>query len=96
VKLTNFVIPNTDLIPEDVRVKVKKWSDYIDYWAVDWNFQSDTFMQGWVSYRTRQDRTLALTSDPYVYGQRGSYKVLVKVVDIFGNDTSQAFDVEVR
>ena len=25
-----------------------------------------------------------------------SYRVLVKVVDIFGNDTSQAFDVEVK
>jgi hypothetical protein len=96
VRLTNFVIPNTDLIPEDVRAKVKKWSDYIDYWAVDWDFQNDTFMQGWVSYRTRQDRSLALLSEPHVYPKAGAHRVLVKVVDIFGNDTSQAFDVGVR
>ncbi len=25
----------------------------------------------------------------------GRYRVLVKVIDVFGNDTSQAFDVEV-
>ena len=94
VALKNFVIPNTELIPEEVRSKVKKWSDYIDYWAVDWDFQHDTFMQGWVTYRTRKDRTLALTSDPHSYEKPGNYRVLVKVVDIFGNDTSQAYDVE--
>lgn len=96
VTLKDFVIPNTELIPDDVRAKVKKWSDYVDYWAVDWNFQNDTFMQGWVTYRTRKDRSLVLTSDPHTYEEKGKYRVLVKVIDIFGNDTSQAFDVEVK
>ena len=96
VTLKDFIIPNTELIPKDVRSKVKKWSDYIDYWAVDWNFQNDTFMQGWVNYRTRKDRSLALASDPHAYEQKGKYRILVKVIDIFGNDTSQAFDVEVK
>lgn len=95
VTLKDFVIPNTELIPEEVRAKVKKWLDYVDYWAVDWNFQNDTFMQGWVTYRTRKDRTLAITSDPHTYEQKGKYRILVKVVDIFGNDTSQAFEVVV-
>lgn len=96
VALKDFVIPNTELIPEDIRSKVKKWSDYIDYWAVDWNFQNDTFMNGWVTYRTRKDRTLALKSDPYIYDKPGKYTIMVKVVDIFGNDTSQAFEMEVK
>ena len=90
------VISNTELIPEEVRTKIKKWSDYIDYWAVDWDFRHDTFMQGWVTYRTRKDRTLALTSDPCTYERPGRYQVLVKVVDIFGNDTTQGYDVEVK
>ena len=96
VTLENFVIPNAELIPDDVRSKVGKWSDYIDYWAVDWDFRNDTFMQGWVTYRTRKDRTLALASDAHTYDGRGKYRILVKVIDIFGNDTSQAFDVEVK
>jgi len=96
VALKDFVIPNTELIPEDVRSKVKKWSDYIDYWAVDWDFQSDTFMQGWVAYRTRKERKLPLVSDPHTYEKPGKHRILVKVIDIFGNDTSQAFDVEVK
>jgi adenine-specific DNA-methyltransferase len=96
VSLKDFVIPNTELIPEDVRKIVKKWSDYIDYWAVDWDFRNDTFMQGWVTYRTRQERKLALSSDSYTYQRIGKYRILVKVIDIFGNDTSQAFDVELK
>lgn len=96
VTLKNFVIPNTELIPEEVRDKVKKWSDFIDYWAVDWDFQNDTFMQGWVAYRTRKERKLPLSSDSHAYKKAGKYRILVKVIDIFGNDTSQAFDVEVK
>ncbi|MBT9158618.1 MAG: DNA adenine methyltransferase YhdJ [Firmicutes bacterium] len=96
VVLKDFVIPNTELIREEVRAKVKKWSDYIDYWAVDWDFQNDTFVNGWVAYRTRRERTLALESDPHTYARPGRYTVMVKVVDIFGIDTSQAFEVEVR
>lgn len=96
VVLKDFVIPNTELIPEDVRSKVKKWSDYIDYWAVDWDFRNDTFMQGWVAYRTRKERKLPLSSDAHAYEKPGKYRILVKVIDIFGNDTSQAFDVEVK
>jgi DNA modification methylase len=96
VGLKDFVIPNTELIPEEVHDKVKKWLDYIDYWAVDWDFRNDTFMQGWVAYRTRKERKLPISSDPHTYESPGKYRILVKVIDIFGNDTSQAFDVEVR
>ena len=53
-------------------------------------------MQGWVTYRTRKDRTLELKSDSHTYPKAGVYTVMVKVVDIFGNDTSRTFRVEVR
>ena len=93
--LQDFVIPNDELIPDEVRSKVRKWSDYIDYWAVDWDFRNDTFMQGWVTYRTRRERSLPLASDPHRYEAPGTYQVLVKVIDIFGNDTSQCYPVTV-
>lgn len=96
VTLTDFCIPNNELIPPEVRDKIKKWSDYVDYWAVDWDFRNDTFINGWTSYRTRRDRTLNLKSDPHGYDQPGTYRVMVKVIDVFGNDTSQVFDIEVE
>ena len=95
VALTDFVIPHADLLPDDIHSKVTQWSDYIDYWAVDWNFQNDTFMHGWVAYRTRKERKLTLVSDIHQYDKPGRYRVLLKVIDVFGNDTSQSFDVEV-
>lgn len=95
-RLNNFVIPNPELVPEDVRDKIRKWSDYVDYWAVDWNFSEDTFHQGWVTYRTRKDRSLELESDPHAYDEPGEYAVMVKVIDIFGNDTSKICNVKVR
>ncbi len=95
VELTDFAFPYADLIPEDVREKITKWSDYVDYWAIDWDFRNDTFMQGWVAYRTRKNRKLSLTSDEHVYEKSGTYTIMVKVIDIFGNDTSQTFQVEV-
>jgi len=96
VELKDFATPNADLIPQDVRAKTKKWSDYMDYWAVDWDFRNDTFMQGWVAYRSRVERKLPLISDPHTYEKPDKYRILVKVTDIFGNDTSQAFEVEVK
>ncbi len=95
-RLLDFVISNTDFIPDEKRKEINQWSDYIDYWSVDWNFQNDTFMQGWVDYRTRKDRTLRLESDTHTYEAPGKYHVLIKVIDIFGNDTSQGYDIEVE
>jgi hypothetical protein len=95
VALKDFAFPYADLTPEEVRNKIKKWSDYIDYWAVDWNFQNDTFMNGWVAYRTRKERKLPLSSDAHVYETPGKYTIMVKVVDIFGNDTSQVFEINI-
>lgn len=88
VELKDFAMPDTELIPEEVRQKITKWSDYIDYWAVDWDYRRDTFMNQWQTYRTRTDRRLALVSEEHEYTASGAYEILVKVVDIFGNDTS--------
>lgn len=93
--LNDFSTPNADLIPEEVRKQIKKWSDYVDYWAVDWTYQNDTFIHGFVTYRTRQDRKLVLKSDAHKYDKPGKYQVMVKVIDVFGNDSSKIIEVTV-
>jgi SAM-dependent methyltransferase len=94
VRLKDFIIANPEYIPEEVRQKITKFTDYIDYWAVDWDYRDDTFHNGWQSFRTRKDPKLA-TEATHTYEKRGSYKILVKVVDIFGNDTTKMVEVEV-
>ncbi len=96
VELNNFVIPDTDLIPEEVRARITKWSDFIDYWAVDWDFRHDTFMNQWQTYRTRTQRKLELVSGTHTYPASGRYRILIKVVDIFGNDTNRLLEWEVK
>jgi DNA modification methylase len=95
LKLKDFVIPHTDLVPQDVKDRIKEWRDWVDYWAVDFNFQNDTFNNGWVSYRTPRSRSINLAAGPFVYKELGNYKIFVKVIDIFGIDTSQIFEIEV-
>jgi DNA modification methylase len=95
VKLEDFVIPHTDLIPPDVKESIKKWSDWIDYWAVDFEFQNDTFNNGWTSYRTKQERKLRMVAD-HEYSKPGTYKVFIKIIDIFGIDTSQVYEIKVK
>ena len=89
VVLTNFTIPHID--PADER---KNWSDYIDYWAVDWDFRNDVFHQGWAAWRTRKEVTLSLASCPHTYEDVGRRSVLVRVIDIFGNETRRALEFD--
>jgi len=97
-------------------VLTKSWSDWIDYWAVDFDFENrreivrlteadgterDVWTGGyifeneWQSFRTRRDRSLEMTSGPHEYARKGRYKVAVKVIDIFGNDTTKVMEVNV-
>ena len=94
LKLTDFVIPPDD-VPEDARKAVKHWSQWIDYWAVDWNNKGDTFHNEWQTYRTRKEPSLALGT-LHTYAEPDEYKVVVKVIDILGNDTTKTVMVKVR
>lgn len=94
VALKNFIIPNPELIPPDVRDKIKRWSDYIDFWAIDWDYRDDTFRNQWQSFRTRKHPVLETVSK-HQYQEPGPYKILVKVIDIFGNDTTKLLEVAV-
>ncbi|KGE89162.1 MAG: site-specific DNA-methyltransferase [Phaeodactylibacter xiamenensis] len=60
-------------------------------WTGNYIFENE-----WQSFRTKQDRTLEFTSAPRVYEKPGKYRIMVKVVDILGVDTSQLLEVEVR
>ena len=92
--LSDFVIPSDD-VPAEVRSAIKHWSQMVDYWAVDWDFKDDTFHNQWQSYRTRKQPKLEL-STRYEYPAQGKYRMVVKVIDILGNDTTRTIDVEVK
>jgi len=97
-------------------VLTKKWTDWVDYWSVDFNMESrkeivrsvdpDTqkekeewtgayiFENEWQSFRTKKDRKLELVSAEKEVSP-GRRKIAVKVVDIFGNDTTRVIEVNI-
>jgi adenine-specific DNA-methyltransferase len=94
LSLKEFVIPPDD-VPEEVRKAVTHWSQWIDYWAVDWNYRDDTFHNEWQSYRKKKEPKIDLTVI-HEYEEKGEYTVVVKVIDILGNDTTKALKVVVK
>ncbi|MFA7194078.1 MAG: site-specific DNA-methyltransferase [Candidatus Paceibacterota bacterium] len=102
----------TEIVTREVLTK--KWSDWIDYWAVDYDFASRKeiikviengeekevwtgdyiFDNEWQEFRTKKKRNLELVSAPKEL-PKGKYKVAIKVVDIFGNDTTRVIDVKI-
>ena len=102
----------TDIIEREVLTK--KWTDWIDYWSVDFYFESKKeiirvvdektgeekeewtggyiFENEWQSFRTKKDRTLELTS-AFKDAQKGKMKIAIKVIDIFGNDTTKVIEI---
>ena len=97
LRLTDFVIPPDD-VPEDVQRAISHWSQWIDYWAVDWDNKGDTFHNMWQAYRTRAKKKggdgLQLQTS-HRYEAAGEYTIMVKVIDILGNDTTKTVKVVV-
>lgn len=94
LKLTNFVIPVDD-VPEDVQNRIKKWSEWIDYWAVDWDNKGDAFHNEWQAFRSRHNEKLDVQTS-HAYSAPGTYRIVVKVIDILGNDTTKTIVIEVN
>ena len=96
VVLKDFIIPSEDLIPATVRERIEGWSDLIDYWSVDFDHRDETFHNEWQSYRTRAEPALATQSDWHEYPAAGRYSIVVKIIDIFGNDTTKLAEVRIK
>ena len=59
-------------------------------WTGNYIFENE-----WQSFRTRKDKSLEMVSVLHTYPKAGTYKVMVKVVDILGIDTSRVLTVVV-
>jgi len=87
LKITDFQLPPTAELLE-IAEKVKHFSELIDYWAIDWDYKGDTFHNMWQSFRTKKNPKVDLEAR-HKYEKEGEYQIMVKVVDVFGNDTNK-------
>jgi len=93
VSLTDFIIPVDD-VPDEIQREITDWTQWIDYWAVDWDNKGDAFHNEWQTYRTSKEPRLKKTTT-HEYENASRYQVVVKVVDILGNDTTKTLTLEV-
>ncbi len=102
----------------DTTILTERWTDWIDYWSVDFNYESRkeivqtktpdgnslkyvatwtgdyVFENEWQDFRTKKKRDLELKT-AFHECKPGKYKIAIKVVDIFGNDTMKVIEVSV-
>jgi DNA modification methylase len=76
---------------------IKSPFDFIDFWAVDFTYaDGKPFEHHWQDFRTRKDRSLKTETDiGWEYPDKGTKKICVKVIDVFGVDTTTVINVEV-
>ncbi len=75
---------------EIIKIKNEE-GETIEQWTGNYLFENE-----WQSFRTKKNPTLEFTSIAYEYKKAGKYKVMVKVVDILGIDTSKIIDVNIK
>ena len=84
IVITNYLPSKNKIVPANIKEKVKVFSDWIDYWAIDYDNKNQAFNNMWISYRTPKKRKLKLKSDPFYYEKPGVYNLSIKVIDILG------------
>lgn len=102
IKLTYFM-PSLTEVPEKELEALEERAcesgfDFIDFWAIDfeYDYPNKPFNHHWQAFRTRKDRSLPTVSDlGYTYDEPGDRVACVKVVDVFGVDTTTLVLIEI-
>lgn len=101
VKLTRFIPSLTEVPEKELKVlqerAVRSPFDFIDFWAVDFEHrEGKPFEHHWQDYRTRKDRSLLIQSNcGWEYDSPGKKLICLKVIDVFGIDTTKVIEVTV-
>jgi len=94
LRISDFQVPLTGEMEEIVE-KVKDSRELIDYWAVDWDYKGDTFHNQWQSFRTKKNPRVEYEAT-HRYDEPGDYRIMVKVIDVFGNDTNKIVRINLK
>ena len=95
IEILDYNLPYRKLISKEIRDKIISFSDFIDYWALDYDFKDNIFNNMWISFRSGKKRVLKLKSKPYNYEQNGLYNLSIKLIDIFGTVTQKSYKINI-
>lgn len=80
VTLVSYGLPATLVV-----ALPKHWSQWIAYWAIDWDYQGDCFQDMDRAAHTR--RTALPLTLAHTYELPGPYTIAIKIIDHLGNET---------
>lgn len=72
-------------------IRIEENGEVKQVWTGNYIFENN-----WQSFRTKKNREIELITASHTYERAGKYKIMVKVVDILGVDTSQVVEVELK
>ncbi|MDD5530314.1 MAG: site-specific DNA-methyltransferase [bacterium] len=72
-------------------IRIGKNGEAKEVWTGNYIFENE-----WQSFRTKKNPELELVSILHTYKKSGKYKIAVRVVDIFGQDTLQTINVSIK
>jgi len=90
-------IENEEQKREVEEIYSKSFAAILDYWAVDWDYESPTFRSTWQAFRgfgkNIKQVPISVTHE-LLTGKK--YLIAVKAVDVFGNDATATCSVDLR
>ena len=102
IKLVSFSPSLTDVKETELDALAERAQnsefDFVDFWAVDFDWRAGKpFAHHWQDFRRHRARGLRLVTDAdFEYPRAGEYAACVKVVDVFGCDTSVTVPIRIE
>ncbi|MBD3196300.1 MAG: hypothetical protein GF317_14675 [Candidatus Lokiarchaeota archaeon] len=95
IKIIDFQFKDESVFSKKTLNRIKSWEDWVDFISVDFNYNGKRMIPNWVSYKLPKKRSIKLQIPKYEYSKPGNYEVLVKIVDILGNELTQKIYIDV-
>jgi hypothetical protein len=102
VGLARYVLFDFPVENEEERSKLRKlakdnFAVFVDYWAIDWDYDGFTFKSLWQDIRGNGRKTKVVSTAKTETLEAGKKRTIaVRVVDVFGNDATATVDIDLR
>ncbi|MGC8516092.1 MAG: site-specific DNA-methyltransferase [Thermoplasmata archaeon] len=101
ISIEQYVVMDNPIREEEKKKEVENllkqnYAYLIDFWSVDWDYDSTTFKSMWQAIRNRKSKDPVITTADFRVKRGREYNIAIRVVDVFGNDASAFKKISVR
>ncbi len=101
ISIEQYVVMDNPIRDEEKKKEAddllkQNYAYLIDFWSVDWDYNSTTFKSMWQAIRNRKSKDPVITTADFRVKRGRDYNIAIRVVDVFGNDASAFKKISVR